>query len=103
VHDSGPVGVAAGDRVGQEALDERAALVPRRRMDDHSGGLVHDEEMLVLVRDPQRQLLCLEGRRGRRGRLELEGLPAAQPVALGTDGAVDADAALAQQPLGARS
>jgi hypothetical protein len=37
-----------------EQVDERVGVVARRRVDDESGGLVDDDEPLVLVEDHRR-------------------------------------------------
>ena len=50
--DAGAVGVAARDVVLEQAVDERAARVPRRRVHDEACRLVDDEQVLVLVGDP---------------------------------------------------
>ena len=39
--------------VGQERVDERAAGVAGRRMDDQPGRLVDDQQVVVLVDDPR--------------------------------------------------
>ena len=83
-------------------MNQRSRCVPRRRVDDDSGRLVHDEEVLVLEGDPQREVLGLE--RGLRlGRLEGDLLPAREAVALGPRLAVDERARLREQPLGRRT
>ena len=50
--DAGTIGVAARDVVLEQAVDERAARVPRRRMHDQAGRLVDNDQVLVLVGDP---------------------------------------------------
>jgi hypothetical protein len=61
--DSGALGLLpARHRVAKEAVDQRAAGVPRGRMDDDARRLVHDQEMLVLEGDAQAELLRLEAR-----------------------------------------
>jgi hypothetical protein len=71
-------------------------------MDDDPRGLVDDEQVLVLERDPERKLLGLERRwRGRR-RLEAQLLPAREPVALRPRLAVDEGRALREQSLSRR-
>ena len=50
VDDPGAVALLpALDRVREQAVDERAGAVPRRRVHDDAGRLVHDEQVLVLV------------------------------------------------------
>jgi hypothetical protein len=68
-------------------------------VDDHPGRLVDDEQVLVLVRDRKVDGLRDERRR-RRGWLELDLLPALEPVALRAAGAVDEGRARLDQPLG---
>ncbi len=92
--------VPAGRRVSHEAVDERAARVAGRRVDDDPGRLVDDEQVRVLVGDPQLHLLGLDGRRHRSGRIEGHLLPAREPVALGLGRPVDEDSAFVEEPLG---
>ena len=61
-------------------MDERAVARSRRRMDDDARGLVDDEESVVLVCNPERDLFGLE--RLRDGRLELDVLAAREALAL---------------------
>jgi hypothetical protein len=56
--------------------------------------------MFVLVGDAEVERLVLQLRRSRRGRLQLELLPARQPVALRASLAVDRDRACRQQAFG---
>jgi hypothetical protein len=84
---------------GEERLHQRPARVAGRGVDDDPGRLVDDEEVLVLVGDPERHLLRLQRSGGRR-RLELDRLAAREPVALGARLAVDQHRALLEQPLG---
>ena len=65
VDDSGPV--FAGKRgkpieVELERVDQRAPPVSPRRMGDHSGRLVDDRQMLVVVDDLDRQVFGLRAR-----------------------------------------
>jgi hypothetical protein len=69
-------------------------------MHDDPCGLVDDEEMLVLVGDPQVELLRLELGRFRGGDLDLERLATRETVALGRRSPVDAYRAGLDQPLG---
>jgi hypothetical protein len=91
VHDPRPVRVAARDVVPEEAVHERPGPVAGRGVHDDSRGLVDDEEVLVLPRDPQRHVLRDERARARRGQVELDLLTARQPVALRACVPVDAD------------
>ena len=100
VDDPGPVGLlAARSLVRQQAVDEGPGRMARRRMDDEPGRLVDDEQVLVLVGDPQRQLLRLERARRRVGHLDRQLLPALQPVALRTAAPVDLDPARGERAL----
>jgi hypothetical protein len=91
--------VAAADPVREQRVDERAARVPRRRVHDDAGGLVDDEQMLVLVGDADVDRLGLQLRRGFGGGLELELLPTFEPVALRARAPVEADRAGGDEPL----
>ena len=42
--------------VGQQRVDQRAAGMARRRMDDQPGRLVDDQQVVVLVDDAERDL-----------------------------------------------
>ena len=76
--------------------------VAGRRVDDDSGGLVDDEESLVLEGHAQGELLGLE-RRGRTDRqVERDLLPALEAVALRPHVAVDQHAAVADEAFGVR-
>jgi len=70
VHDPGPDGPADPGQVrnsGQERVHEGPRGVPGRRMYSQSGGLVHDEQIRILVDDVERNRFRLEpGRRRRR-------------------------------------
>jgi hypothetical protein len=80
-------------------VHERPGCVTRPRMNHDAGGLVDNQQMLVLVYDPEGHLLGLDpGDCSRRG-LELDLLPTLEPVALRTDDAVHANRALGQQAL----
>jgi hypothetical protein len=59
----------------------------------HARRLVDDQEMLVLVRETKIELLGLEVRPAPLRDLDLEALPAREPVALRTRSPVDEDAA----------
>ena len=53
--------------MGDERVDQRARIVPRRRMHHEPGRLVDDDEVVVLVDDGERDRLALRlRRRGRR-------------------------------------
>ena len=67
-------------------------------MDDEPGRLVHHEEVVVLVGDPELDRRC---GRGDGSRCEIDGhlLPAFEAVALGLVGPVDEHLACRQQPL----
>ncbi len=95
--------VAAGDRVREQPVDERPFCVTRGGMHDDAGRLVDDEEVLVLVGDAKPDLL-----RGERGlpeaaEVELDLLPALQPMALRPPRSVDQDAPVGEKALGTRA
>ena len=92
--------VAALDVVREQPVDERSLRVARRRMDDEARRLVHDEQVLVLVRNRELDRFRDEAARPRRRRLELELLAACEPVALRPRPSVDEHAAALEQPFG---
>ena len=99
--DSRPFGqLSSGDAPREQGVHERAARMARRGMHDEPGRLVHDQQMLVFVGDPQVALLGLERDGLRLRRVDLERLAAGQPVALGSRLAVDPNAAGREQALG---
>ena len=67
VDDPGSVGVAAGDVPREQAVHERAGRVSGRGMDDEACRLVDDDEVLVLVGDPQIHRLRFERLTSRSG------------------------------------
>ena len=81
---------ARGD--ADEAVHERSAVVAGSGMHDEAGRLVDHDEVLVLVRDGERELFALRRLRLRR-RLELDVLPTLQPPCLRARDAVDGHAA----------
>ena len=65
MHDARPLLAADAAQIVdmmQQRVDQRAAGVAGRRMHDHSGRLVDDDEIAVLVDDRQRQRLRLRRR-----------------------------------------
>ena len=59
VHDPGPVGVADSGDVGiagQQAVNQRAAVVPRTGVDNQAGGLVHHDEVQILKDRPENDI-----------------------------------------------
>jgi hypothetical protein len=69
-------------------------------MHDHPGGLVHDQQMLVLVCDPEVALLGLERHVFALRGLDLDQLAALEPIALWAALTVDADRSGREQSLG---
>ena len=101
VDDAGALLLPAGGGIQREqSVDEGARRVPRRRVHDQPSGLVDDEEVLVLVGDPEVHRLGLERAFRQAGRLEGDLLSARQPVALRASRAVHQDRAAAEQPFG---
>jgi hypothetical protein len=94
VDDSGAAGLAAGGAAREQAVDERAARMARGGMHDDAGRLVDYEQVLVLVGDPQLDVLWNELGRLRLGKLDLDRLSALQPPAF--------DGRLAAEPNGSR-
>ena len=54
----------------EQRVDERAARMPRRRVDDEARGLVDDDQVLVLEDDRERDVLGFGRRIERRRHLE---------------------------------
>src|SRR6266516_3716284 len=69
-------------------------------MHDEPGRLVHDQQMLVFVGDPQVALLGFELEGLRLRPIDLERFAAGEPVALGTRRAVHTNGAAREQALG---
>ncbi len=69
-------------------------------MDDDAGRLVDDEQVLVLVGDPQVDVLRNELGRLRLGQLDVDRLPALQLPALDSRLAVEPHGSRGDQPLG---
>ena len=92
----------SGERraVVQQSVHERAGEMARRRMNDHSGGLVHDDHVVVFEHDVERNVLRLGNRRhrGRNLNLYVVGLRDLHPR-LGGDGAVYRDVPGLDEPL----
>jgi hypothetical protein len=99
VHDPGPLRVAAGEASVEQALDERAGSVPGTRVDDEPGRLVDDEQVLVLVGDPQVERLLLQLGRGEDSGVQRDLLAADQLMALRARLPVDGDGAGGQETL----
>jgi hypothetical protein len=77
VHDARPGHAADATQlvlaeVSEERVDERAAVVARRRVDHEPGRLVDDHEIVVLVDDAERDVLGADGERGDRRHVELQ-------------------------------
>ena len=98
VDDSGPVLRPTRGPAG-EPVDERARRVARTRMHDDAGGLFHDEQVVVLVRDAEIDLLGLDLAGGLGRKLHLQVLAALEPVALRPRTPVDSDVAALDEPL----
>src|SRR5215211_9113176 len=60
VNDAGPLLLPTRGAVLEDAVDERSGAVTGRRVDDDSRRLVDDEQVLVLVGDPEADVLRLE-------------------------------------------
>jgi hypothetical protein len=95
MHDPRPVTLlpSRGPQL-EQPVDERAVTVAGRGMHDDAGRLVHHEQVLVLVGDPQLDVLWNELGRLRLGKLDLDRLSALQPPAF--------DGRLAAEPNGSR-
>jgi hypothetical protein len=88
MHDAGAILLAAGSSADQ-TVDKRPRRVARRRVDDDAGRLVHDEQVLVLVGDRQRDVLRLQLLRGGLGHLDSNLFSALEPVVFRPLSAVD--------------
>jgi hypothetical protein len=88
MHDARAVLVAAGGPA-DKPVHERSGRVARRRVDDDPGRLVHDQQLLVLVGDRQRDVLRLQLLRGALDDLDLNLFSALEPVVLRQRSAVD--------------
>jgi len=97
VDDPRPVGLVSPRRVPEQRVDEGPGRVSRPRVDGDAGRLVDDQQMLVLVGDPEIQLLADERRRLGRG--QLDALSRLDPVRLRPLLAVDEDVSRVQQAL----
>ena len=79
VHDAGPLDPAdpgqALAAMGDERVDERPRLVPRRRMHHEPCRLVDDDEVVVLVDDGERDRLALRLRGSGRRQVERHARP----------------------------
>jgi len=101
--DSRPILLPALGPCGRERLCERASGVTGRGVHHDTGGLVHDEEVLVLVRDGELGRRDVRLRRNRRRRLDLDRLSARELVALFARLSVDAYGFRREKPLGRRA
>src|SRR5262249_4969791 len=97
--------VSTCDAALEQGVHEGPSPVPGRRVDDDSGRLVDHEQVLVLIGDPQVPRLRLEVGLALLRNLDLEHLPALEPVALRPHRTVQADGSRRKQPLrlGARA
>jgi len=104
VDDSGPLEfVPTRGAPREQAVDERSVGVAGRGMNDDAGGLVDDEEVLVLEGDAEVDVLGHEHVRLRRRQVDVEELAALEPAALRGRSTVDPHRAGGDQPLGGRA
>ena len=96
----GRLGRVAAGEVADQPVDERSRRVARRRVHDDPRRLVDHEQVLVLVGDPQRNVLANDLAARRLRKLELELFPALQPAALGSALAVQRRRPAFDQALG---
>ena len=54
----------------EKRIDERSRRIARRGMNDHSLGLVHDDEIVVLVNNVERNIFGLGTVGRRRGKCD---------------------------------
>jgi hypothetical protein len=102
VDDARPVRVLPARRLPDEPVDERARASAGAGVHGDAGGLVDDEQVLVLEGDAQRDVLLLERRSLRLG-LERELLSPAELVTLRRRSAVEGDPTAFDQALGRRA
>jgi hypothetical protein len=102
VDDSRPVLLPALGAVLEQAVRKRPLEVSRARMDDDAGRLVDDEQVLVLVCDPEVDPCGPDGRAALR-RLVRDLLALLQAVALRPRGPVDGDAARVEDAFRVRT
>ena len=72
---------SARDAAAEQRIHQRPAPVAWRRMHDHAGGLVDDDEVLILVHDGQRNVLGQDIATGRRWNHDHDCFAASRPVA----------------------
>ena len=88
----------------QQGVDEGAVPGARRRVHDHAGGFVDDQQVGVFVAYVEGDILRLHGEgRHRRGQLERDLVAVVDPVAGTGRTAVDGDRPVADQGLYARA
>ncbi len=85
--------------VGQQGVDQRAAFVAQRRMDDHAGRFVDDDQVAVFVAHVQRDVLGLDDGLDHRRHGGHQPLAALDAVAGAGALAVHRDQSLADEPL----
>ena len=101
VHDAGTVRhVSPGDPAIEQRLYERPSRMARGGMDDHSRGLVHHEQVFVLVGNAEVARLRLKRHVLLLRDVHLQQLPALDPVAFRARAAVDPHYSGRQQTLG---
>jgi hypothetical protein len=100
VDDARTLWVSSRNATIEQGLDERPTFVPRCRVHYEARRLVDYEQMLVLVGDPQLELLGLQ-RNGRRSgcQLKLDRLPALETKALRARLAIHEHCPRAEQAL----
>src|SRR5256886_7500196 len=81
-------------------MDEGSGVVPRRRVDDHAGGLVDDRDVVVLVNDVQRDLLRAGLHDIRLGDLEVDDVSGSHAVRRVGGVTVDQDEVTLDEPRG---
>ena len=96
VDNSRPILVTAGRVEGEQPVDERAGVVTRTGMNHDAGGLVDNEQVLVLPCDAEVHLLGDKRCRVCR-QLDEDVLPTCQPMAFGAGLTVDEDGPIGDQ------
>ena len=106
VHDPGPADSGHGaERLAtsrgsaQQGMHQGPGRMACRRMDHHPRRLVHDQQVIVLVHDLERDVLGHEGGIRRRGQGDPQELAPGQAVARPARPPVDQRPTVPQQPL----
>src|SRR5437870_43558 len=104
--DAGPLFAADAAQIAdvmEERVDERAARVTGRRMDDHAGRLVDDDEIAILIDDRQRKRFWSRRRVDRLGDVDRDFLSRPDRLVRFGGAPAHANVALFDEPLNLRA